>query len=88
MRRHSTNIPKKSGPLSVYPRNKTGYSKPALYFLGGILLIIGTFWVGGCSSNSKPTSDPTKQEVQTDSDRFFKKLEKEEAKKEATEEKP
>jgi hypothetical protein len=71
-----------------YPRKEEGYSKSSLYLVGGMVLFLVTVWLGGCSSPPKSTSDPSKQEVQTDSDRFFKNLEKEETKKEAKEANP
>lgn len=64
------------------PGRKVGYSKSSLFVLGGGILLFTLSWLGGCSSSPQSTSDPTKEEVQTDSDRFFKNLEKEEAKKE------
>jgi len=64
------------------------HSRSSIFLLGGIVFLLATCWLGGCSSTPKSTSDPSKQEVQGDSDRFFKNLEKEEAKKEAKEANP
>jgi hypothetical protein len=63
-------------------------SKSSIFLAGGIVFLLATSWLGGCSSPPQSTSDPSKQEVQGDSDRFFKHLEKEEAKKEAKEANP
>ena len=43
----------------------------ALLFLLGMLMI-------GCSSAPEPQPEPSKKEVQQDSDRFFEKMKKEE----------
>ncbi|UCE62526.1 MAG: hypothetical protein JSU59_06430 [Nitrospirota bacterium] len=60
----------------------------SIFLMGGVFFLLTLSWLGGCSSSPKSTSDPTKEEVQTDSDRFFKNLEKEETKKEAKDAKP
>lgn len=77
--------------LTQYRRNPGGKArdlKSSVFFWGGVLFLCTVPWLGGCSSSPKPKSDPTKEEVQTDSDRFFKNLEKEESKKETKEEYP
>ncbi|MDX1411740.1 MAG: hypothetical protein R3351_06255 [Nitrospirales bacterium] len=65
-----------------------GFSKFSIWFLGGAMLLVTFSLLGGCSSSPESAADPTREEVQTDSDRFFKHLEKEEAKKEPKEAKP
>jgi hypothetical protein len=70
------------------PGRNVRHSKSSIFLLGIVVLLLNLSWLGGCSSSPKSTSDPTKEEVQTDSDRFFKNLEKEEAKKETQEGKP
>ena len=55
--------------------------------LVGLGLVLTTSLVG-CSSPPEAGPVPSKQEIQSDSDRFFNKMEKEEAKKEAKEVKP
>jgi len=50
------------------------HSRSSIFLLGGIVFLLATCWLGGCSSTPKSTSDPSKQEVQGDSDRFFKNL--------------
>lgn len=42
------------------------------------LLLTGMFLVG-CSSAPEPQPEPSKKEVQQDSDRFFEKMKKEES---------
>ena len=70
------------------PGKNMRYSKSSIFLWGGVIILLNLFWLGGCSSSPKATSDPTKEEVQTDSDRFFKNLDKEEAKKDAKDAKP
>ena len=51
-------------------------------------IIISAFMVGammvGCSSTPEPQPEPSKQEIQQDSDRFFQKMGQEEGKKSPT----
>ena len=63
-------------------------SKSSIFLMGGMIVLLNFAWLGGCSSSPTSTSDPTKEEVQTDSDRMFKNLEKEEVKKESKEDYP
>ena len=53
--------------------------------VAGAIVLIGFFLVSACSSTPKVASDPSKQEVQGDADRFFNTMEKEEVKKESKE---
>jgi hypothetical protein len=41
------------------------------------LILVGMFLVG-CSSAPEPQPEPSKKEIQQDSDRFFEKMKKEE----------
>lgn len=70
------------------PGRNVRFSTSSIFFLGGVIFLLSLSWLGGCSSSPQSTSDPTKEEVQTDSDRFFKNLDKEEAKKEAKDANP
>jgi len=70
------------------PERTVRYSKSSIFLLGGVVFLLNLSWLGGCSSSPQSTSDPTKEEVQTDSDRFFKNVEKEEVKKETKEGNP
>lgn len=54
----------------------------------GVLYLLVVSWVWGCSSAPEATGDPSKQEIQSDADRFFLKMEKEEAKKDAKDAQP
>ena len=65
------------------PKREGQHSQSSIFFLAGIVFFIAISGLGGCSSSPPPTPDPSKQEVQADSDRFFKNLEKEETKKES-----
>ena len=56
--------------------------------LVGVGIVLGSSLMGGCSSPPEAGPVPSKQEIQSDADRFFNKMEKEEAKKEAKEAKP
>ena len=56
--------------------------------LMGIGLVLTASWMAGCSTPPEAGPVPSKQEIQSDADRFFNKMEKEEAKKEAKEAKP
>ena len=56
--------------------------------LMGIGLVLAGSWMVGCSSPPETGPVPSKQEIQSDADRFFLKMEKEEAKKEGKETKP
>ena len=51
-------------------------------------LVLSASWLVGCSSPPEAGPVPSKQEIQSDADRFFNKMEKEEAKKEAKEANP
>ena len=62
--------------------------KTAARTLAGVGLVLSASWLVGCSSTPEAGPDPSKQEIQSDADRFFNKMEKEEAKKEAKEAKP
>ncbi len=42
------------------------------------VVLMGTMMVG-CSSTPEPQSDPSKKDIQQDSDRFFKKMGQEES---------
>lgn len=42
-----------------------------------VIVLVGTFLMG-CSSPPEPQPEPSKKEVQQDSDRFFEKMKKEE----------
>ena len=75
-------------PRNRYSGPEKRYSKSSLYLVGGMVLVFASGWVVGCSSSPQSPPNPTKQEVQTDSDRFFKNLEKEEEKKDEKEAKP
>ena len=57
--------------------------KTAALTLVGVGLVLNASWLVGCSSPPETGPVPSKQEIQSDSDRFFNKMEKEEAKKEA-----
>ena len=70
------------------PGSEGRFSQFSIWLLGGAIFLLTFSLLGGCSSNPESTPDPTKEEVQTDSDRFFRHLEKEEAKKEPKEAKP
>ena len=50
--------------------------------IGIILVMPCSLWFLGCSSPPEPTPEPSKEEIRSDADRFFKKLEKEEETKE------
>ena len=85
--RHS-NSHQKAGNFSGDFRRPTQKLNSTISVVGGAVFLLGVFWMGGCSSAPKAQSDPSKQEVQADSDRFFMKMEKEEAKKEGQDAKP
>ena len=57
--------------------------KTSVVTLVGVGLVLNAAWLVGCSSHPETGPVPSKQEIQSDSDRFFNKMEKEEAKKEA-----
>ena len=61
---------------------------PITLMLAGVGMVLGTSLLGGCSSPPEAGPVPSKQEIQSDADRFFNTMEKEEAKKEAKESKP
>ena len=62
--------------------------KTAARTLSGVGLLLSASWLVGCSSPPEAGPVPSKQEIQSDADRFFNKMEKEEAKKEAKEAQP
>ena len=68
--------------------NRGSLLKMAARVLMGVGLVLSASLMGGCSSPPEGGPDPSKQEIQSDADRFFNKMEKEEAKKEAKEAKP
>ncbi len=44
--------------------------------LGGIAIVCSCVWVFGCSSPPEPASGSSKQDIQSDADRFFEKMER------------
>ena len=46
--------------------------------MGMLFLILAGMFLVGCSSAPEPQPEPSKKEVQQDSDRFFEKMKKEE----------
>lgn len=78
---------KKTDERTRQPRG--GHSlKTATRILAGVGLLLGVAWMVGCSSPPETGPVQSKQEIQSDADRFFLKMDKEEAKKEAKEAKP
>lgn len=75
-------------PCNRNLRSEGVFSKSSIWLLAGVMFLLTVSLLGGCSSSPESTADPTKEEVQTDSDRFFRHLEKEEEKKEPKEAKP
>jgi len=51
----------------------------AIRRMGMIFLLLTGMWLVSCSSAPEPQPEPSKKEVQQDSDRFFHKMGKEEA---------
>lgn len=67
------------------PSGESHDLKSAILIVGMTILLFTGPAIWGCSSSPKSSTDPSKQEIQGDADRFFNKMEKEEAKKEAKE---
>ena len=62
--------------------------KTTAWTLAVLGLALNASLLVGCSSPPEAGPVPSKQEIQSDSDRFFNKMEKEEAKHEAKDAKP
>ncbi len=50
----------------------------------GLVIVCSCLYILGCSASPEPVSGPSKQDIQTDADRFFEKMEQEKLRKSAT----